>query len=167
MHLFIDALLSEVPELSVACMQLLIKIIKANQLGIYIPGKTLNAEKNRAIIIRHGLICALLHISLQKTDSSLKGMAGENVRNIFNLRELEWNFEMIDFLLKKSLNFYNTTRFPTITDSTHTNVLEKLPKVFPSPYINSFEYSTMTDFGRQFDTYSDKGLTLSKYAEIY
>jgi len=99
LHLLLDCVLLELPELSIASLEVIIKLFRSIKTGVCIPEKTL-LKKMRVVIVQHGVVLVLLHVLIHSKQDSLRLKVNQYIRNGFTLKELEWNLKMVheDFL---------------------------------------------------------------------
>lgn len=86
--------------MSKACLALIIKLFNSTKSFVYIPGKTLEAEKQRIALLQHGILPVLLHVLETTTDETLKEIIKRHVREDYGFNDVEWTVRQVDKDLK-------------------------------------------------------------------
>jgi len=100
LHALLDCIISDSQnencEISLNALKTLAKLVKCNKTGVYIPGQTLEAEKQRIRIMQHGFLQILAYLVLQTKDANLKKTADDFLRFSCEIKELEWSIKALD-----------------------------------------------------------------------
>ena len=119
LHLLLDTVLLEMPDISKVTLQILIKLFVSSQNVIYIPGKTLNDEKQRTYIMQHGFLLVMIHLTLTSDDELWKSAINEHIRVCWLVKELDFNLTMLNITLLNKNSFKNEQTeqlLPNISD---------------------------------------------------
>ena len=111
LHLFIDVIIAaaneEPPEIAKSALRVLHKLMQSKKNGVYIPGQTLDNEKQRIRIMQHGWILAVLHILQNTKNEELLRLAEDGVKSLCPLQELEWNGKLVERHISGDDKFFN------------------------------------------------------------
>ncbi len=107
LHRLIDMIIadsaSEKPTLSISGFAVVTKLLRSQRNGVYIPGQTLEGEKQRVRVIQHGWVLAAVHLAMSAKDPELARMAAEHLKKGYQARELEWSERMMGGMKTKDL----------------------------------------------------------------
>ena len=95
----LDTILLEVHDISKVYLVLLIKLFNSTKSFIYIPGKTLEEEKQRAVILQHGILPVLIHVLLNTKDEMVKEMIRRHVKEDYSFHDIQYTSKLLDHYL--------------------------------------------------------------------
>ncbi len=102
LHRLMDIMISDCPSspdpvLARGAFRTLSRLMHIRRSEVYIPGQTLDCERQRVRIMQHGWILAALRVSMGDKDSTLTRAAEEHLVHAgYQARELDWNLRAVD-----------------------------------------------------------------------
>ncbi len=80
-----------------AAVKTVLKLVPATKGGLYIPGRTLALEKEKAMLMQHGLLVVLALFVIRSTAElgETKAAVERHLAESYTARELQWSFRSV------------------------------------------------------------------------
>lgn len=106
LHLMLDLVVGDIenpsPQYASIIINALIKLMETSKNSIYIPGETLENQKQRVKIMQHGLLVAFLHAYERTKQDDIKKIIEGHLKRFYEIQELEWNYKLINKLIERN-----------------------------------------------------------------
>jgi hypothetical protein len=92
----LNTILLEEHEISKVCLALIIKLFNSTRSFIYIPGKTLEEEKQRLVMLQHGILPIFIHILFTTKYEVLKDIIKKHIKENYGYQDIEYTSKLLD-----------------------------------------------------------------------